>query len=84
MDVKIFVQDNCPNCPPAKELGKTLEKNGVSVAYHNIKEVDGLATATVFGVMSTPSVVIAEGDSEIKTWRGEVPEISEVKKHLER
>ncbi|MBN2111938.1 thioredoxin family protein [Candidatus Woesearchaeota archaeon] len=84
MEVKIFWQEKCPNCPSAKELGKKLEAQGVKVTYHNVKEVDGLTTATLFGVMATPSVVVAEGDNEIASWKGEVPSIEDVKKHLER
>jgi len=84
MDIKIFWQENCPNCPPAKELGKKLEEEGIKVEYHNIKEVDGLTTATLFGVMSTPAIVLAEGDNEIASWKDEVPKIEEVKKQLER
>lgn len=84
MEVKIFWQEQCPNCPPAKELGKKLEEQGIKVTYHDIKNVDGLTTATLFGIMSTPSVVVAEGDSEIASWKEEVPDIEEVKKHLER
>jgi hypothetical protein len=84
MEVKIFWQEQCPNCPPAKELGKKLEEEGIKVEYFNIKEVDGLSTATLFGIMSTPSVVVSEGDSEIASWKGDVPSIEEVKKQLER
>lgn len=84
MEVNVFWQEQCPNCPPAKELGKKLEEQGVKVNYHNIKEVDGLASATLFGIMTTPSVVVAEGDNEIASWEGKVPAIEEVKKHLER
>lgn len=84
MQVKIFWQEQCPNCPGAKELGKKLEEQGASVSYHNVKEVDGLTAATLFGVMSTPSVVVAEEDNEIASWKGEVPALEEVKKQLER
>ena len=84
MEVLIFWQEQCPNCPPAKELGKKLEEQGVKVSYHDIKDVDGLTTATMFGIMSTPSIVVAEGDKEIASWNSEVPAIEEVKKHLER
>jgi len=84
MEVKIFWQENCPNCPPAKELGKKLEEEGTTVKYYDIKDVDGLTTATLFGIMSTPSVVVAEGDTEVASWKGETPAIEEVKKHLER
>ncbi len=84
MEVKIFWQEQCPDCPPVKELGKKLEEQGVKVNYYDIKDIDGLATGTLFGIMSTPSVVVAEGDSEIASWKGEVPTLEEVKKHLER
>ena len=84
MEVKIFWQENCPNCPPAKELGKKLEEEGVKVEYYDVKDVDGLTTATMFGVMSTPAVVISEGDNEIASWKEETPSIEEVKKQLER
>ena len=84
MEVKIFWQENCPNCPPAKELGKKLEEMGVKVKYCNTKTPDGLAEATLFGIMSTPSVTISEGENEIVSWKGETPGIEEVKKHLER
>jgi hypothetical protein len=84
MEVKVFWQEQCPDCPPAKELGKKLEEQGIKVSYYDIKEVDGLATAAMFGIMSTPSVVVSEGDSEIASWKGEVPSLEEVKKHLER
>ena len=84
MEVMIFWQEQCPNCPAAKEMGKKLEEQGVKVSYHDIKEVDGLTTATIFGIMSTPSVVVAEGDKEIASWVSKVPPIEEVKKHLER
>ncbi len=84
MHVKIFWQEQCPNCPPAKELGKKLEEQGIKVTYHNIKEVDGLTIATFFGIMAAPSVVVAEGNNEIASWKGEVPKLEEVKKHLER
>lgn len=84
MEVLIFWQEKCPNCPPAKALGKKLEEMGVKVKYCNTRTPDGLAEATMFGVMSTPAVTIAEGDNEIVSWKGEVPDIEEVKKHLER
>ena len=83
MIIKIFWQENCPNCPKAKELGEILEiKN--TVQYYNVDTVDGLAEASYFDVMSTPSVIISDGDDrEIKSWRGTVPCLEEIKKEIQ-
>lgn len=79
MKVKIFWQPDCPNCPPAKELGKNLEEKKIYVEYKNIKEPEGLADAAYYGVMSTPSVIICgEDDSEIKIWLASTPKIKDV------
>ena len=83
MNIKIFWQENCPNCPKAKELGEILESNENRVQYYNIDTVDGLAEASYFDVLSTPSVIISDRDDrEIKSWRGTVPCLEEVKKEI--
>ncbi len=80
MVVKIFWQEQCPNCPPAKELGKKLETSGVDVAYYDIKDLVGLTHAIKHSIRSTPAVVVAdEDDRELKIWRSKVPSLSEVK-----
>ncbi len=84
MEVRIFWQDKCPNCPSAKDLGKALEQQSINVGYYDIKDIDGLTSATMCGVMSTPSIAICEGDNVIMSWKGKVPSMDEVKKHLER
>lgn len=79
MKIKIFWQENCPNCPKVKELGEELEKE-FTVQYFDVNSVDGLAEASYHDIMSTPSVVIADNsDSEIKTWREKVPFLEEIK-----
>jgi len=80
--VKIFWQRNCPKCPVAKELGKKLEDDGTAVEYFDTQTVDGLAEASFFDVLATPSVVLAEGNKELAAWRGEAPKITDVKKFL--
>jgi hypothetical protein len=80
MVVKIFWQEQCPNCPPAKELGRKLETAGVDVAYYDVKELVGLTHAIKHSIRSTPAVVIADDDDrELKIWRTKVPSIDEVK-----
>jgi len=78
MIVKIFWQEGCPHCPAAKGLGGDLEGKGTKVEYHNIKTVDGLAEAAFFNVLSTPSIVLAEDNREIKSWKGKIPEAEEL------
>ncbi|PLW80358.1 hypothetical protein C0585_03000 [Candidatus Woesearchaeota archaeon] len=84
MIVKIFVQDQCPNCPPAKEIGAKLEAEGQKVEYHNIKEPEGLTEGVMFDVMATPSIIVTDdsGKKEIKSFRSNVPTFEEVKELL--
>lgn len=80
MKIKIFWQENCPNCPRARELGKMLE-NKLSVQYFNVDSVDGLAEASYLDVMTTPSVIIEdEKGQELKSWRGTVPCMTEIER----
>lgn len=82
MIVKIFWQDECPHCPAAKNLGNDLERKGMKVEYHDIKTIDGLAEASFFNIMSTPSFVITDGNREIKLWKGKNPGMEEIEKYL--
>ena len=84
MKVKIFWQPECPNCPSAKELGKSLEEKNVKVEYKNIKDADGLADAAYYGIMATPSVLVcAEDDAEVKLWLSKTPQIKDVMEVIE-
>lgn len=77
MTLKIFTQPACPACPAAKELGKKLEKK-VKVEYFDILKPAGLAEATFYGIMATPSLILVENKSKIKkAWTG-TPDLREV------
>lgn len=80
MTLKIFTQANCPKCPPAKKLGKEIEKEGkLKVEWFDISTVDGLAEASFYSVLSTPSLILVnEAGKEITGWRGQVPRKSEI------
>jgi len=83
MQVKIFWQKNCPNCPRAKKLGKELEKEKIKVIYYDINDVDGLAEACFYNILTTPSIIITDdNDQEIKNWKGEVPFLKDILKEL--
>ena len=80
MNLKIFTQDNCPNCPPAKEMGKQLEGEGFAVSYPDKESLDGLSEFTYHDIMATPSMVLVNDDgNELHSWRGDVPSLDEVK-----
>lgn len=84
MILKIFWQKNCPNCPPAKELGKKLEKE-IKVELHDVETVDGLAEAAYFNVLSTPTLILVDEEGkEIASWRGRVPKEEEIRKFLKK
>ena len=81
--VKIFTRAQCPKCPAAKEVGKKLEGEGVSVFQYDLDTADGLAEASFYSILSTPSLVIEdEQEREVVSWRGMVPTLGEVKRHL--
>jgi hypothetical protein len=81
--VKIFTRARCPKCPAAKEVGKKLEGEGVSVSQYDLDTMDGLAEASFYSILSTPSLVIEdEQEREVIVWRGRVPTLGEVRQHL--
>jgi protein-disulfide isomerase len=83
MLIKIFWRDGCPKCPPAKELGKKLSAADTDVKIYNLNNAEGLAEATLYGVMSTPATVISdEKGKEVVSWRGETPSEDEIKNTL--
>ncbi|OGP64817.1 MAG: hypothetical protein A2170_04460 [Deltaproteobacteria bacterium RBG_13_53_10] len=81
--IKIFTKAKCPKCPAAKEIGTTLKEEGVPVLNFDLDTLDGLAEASFYSVLSTPSIIIEdEEEREIIGWRGVVPTLQEVRRHL--
>lgn len=71
MHIKLFVKQDCPRCPAAKHAVDGLD--GVEV--YDLGQVDGLAEAAYFNVMSTPTVLVMDSNgAEVAAWRGEAPE----------
>lgn len=71
MNVKLFVKDDCPRCPAAKQALDGID--GVTV--FNVDEIDGLAEASFYGILATPSALVCDADgNEIESWRGVVPD----------
>ncbi len=81
--LKIFTKAKCPKCPAAKEIGVELRKEGVPVYHYDLDTIEGLAEASFYSILSTPSLVIEDGEEkEIMSWRGVVPTLQELKHHL--
>ena len=81
--VKIFMKAQCPKCVAAKEIGKKLKGQGVPVFHYDMDTTDGLAEASFYSILSTPSLVIEdEEEREVFIWRGRVPSLEEVKEYL--
>lgn len=81
MKIKLFWKEECPRCPAAKAAVTDFD----NVEYYNIEEVDGLAEASFYGVLSTPSLIIVdEADKEVAAWLGEAPRPEEIRKCLSR
>ena len=81
--IKIFTRAKCPKCPAVKKIGMELKMEGVSVLNYDLDTMDGLAEASFYSILSTPSIVIEdEEEKEVASWRGVVPTLQEVKQYL--
>ncbi len=81
--LKIFTKAKCPKCPAVKEMGAELKNEGVPVFSYDLDTIEGLAEASFYSILSTPSIVIEdEAEREVISWRGVVPTLQEVKQYL--
>ncbi len=78
--IKIFTKAKCPKCPAVQKIGIELKKEGVPVFSYDLDTIDGLAEASFYSILSTPSLIIEdEQEREVIGWRGMVPSLQEVK-----
>ena len=78
--VKVFVKDGCYQCPSAKEVGGRLEKEGVNVLYYDLETAGGLAEASYYGVLSTPTMIVEDTDENtVADFRGTVPTLQTIR-----
>ncbi len=77
--IKFFWKDDCPKCPAAKEIFKSLKDEGFKISDYNLQTAEGLAEGIYYSVLSTPTLlVIDDNDKEFLQWRGDVPTLEEV------
>lgn len=75
MEVKLFVKQDCPKCPAAKKACEGLQ----NVSVFDVGSIDGLAEASFYGIMATPTVLVIDSTGhEVAGWRGEAPQAAEL------
>ncbi len=87
MILKVFTQPNCPKCPAAKTLARQGQEEiaGWKVEEYDVTTVGGLAEASFYTVMATPTILLCTDKGKIVgDWRGKVPNLEELKKHLSK
>lgn len=78
--IKLFVQNNCHRCPPAKQVGKQLKEEGFYVLEYDVGTPDGLAEASFYSIQATPTFILEDQDENpIADFRGEVPSALKIK-----
>ncbi len=80
MILKLFTQPSCPRCPAAKQIvagvkGHPLAGGSrVKFEEYDVTTVDGMAEASFYTVMATPTILVCDDNGKIvKDWRGEIP-----------
>lgn len=75
MEVKLFIKEDCPRCPAAKRACEGVH----NVQVFDVASIDGLAEASFYNVLATPSVLVLDSSGkEIAAWRGEAPDASAI------
>jgi hypothetical protein len=83
--IKLFVKEGCYLCPSAKEVGLRLEEEGLRVQCYDIGTADGLAEASYYGILSTPTMIIEDGNEKmLADFRGTVPTVQQIRNVLVR
>lgn len=81
--IKIFTKSNCPKCLSIKKVADELKAEEVRIFHYDLDTPEGLAEASFYSILSTPSLIIENGaEEEIASWRGVVPSAEDVKKIL--
>jgi hypothetical protein len=81
--VKLFTQDDCLKCIPAKEVCNKLSQKNIMVKLYNINTIDGMTEAAFHEVLATPTTIIVdENENELQSWRGIAPTLEDIEKNL--
>ena len=76
MEVKLFVRDDCPECPAARAACEGI----ANLSVYDISDLTGIAEASLLGIASVPSIVVVDSAGrEIAAWRGTTPDPSDLR-----
>lgn len=76
MEVKLFIRDDCPECPAALRACEGIS----NLRVYDLGDLQGMVEASSLGIMTSPSVVVVDSAGhEVASWRGEAPDPSEIR-----
>lgn len=81
LELKLFVQPNCPKCPAAKAIAQELKnrREDIDLKILDISDRENYFTALMLQISSTPAFAIGEKTLFV----GEVPTIEELSRKLD-
>jgi len=81
LELRLFVQPNCPKCPAAKAVAEELRKrrSDLDLRILDISDRENYFTALMLQISSTPAFAIGEK----ALFMGEVPTIEELNRKLD-
>jgi hypothetical protein len=75
MLLKVFVKEDCPNCPAAKEVANQFPFSKL----YDLDDAEGLAEAAFHSVLCTPSMILVDDQGMVvQSWRCHVPRPTEI------
>lgn len=83
MILKIYIQEGKSESERALEIADELEEERFTVERLDFDQPEAHLTANIYDILETPSFVVTQDDGrEIKSWKGEIPPISDIKIYL--
>lgn len=81
LELKLFVQPNCPKCPAAKAVAEEIKKRrkDVELSILDISDRENYFSALMLQISSTPAFAVGEK----MLFVGEVPTIEELNRKLD-
>lgn len=76
MEVKLFIRDDCPECPAARAACEGIS----NLSVYDVGDLRGIAEASLLGVASVPTIVVVDSSGrEVAAWRGTTPDPSDLR-----